>query len=311
MRVSITAKKMPVKKKYGGWVQGRHARLIKLTKQTNCVSSLSTSTSENIEDTRCLELVTMTKGALLQIVSRSFFIHAVLNFRRMQNMGFLYAIVPLLRERKFSQNEEEDLVTRHLQMFNTHPYLSASLIGSIVRLEEDRPSFQDASSITGVKQSLMGPYAAIGDTFFWGALRPFAGICAALMAWMGWAFAPVAFMLIYMPASVWVRFKGFFESYRRGKQGIEFVRRIDLPRTAVRVRWFSLGVLAVCGFALLPKGYFEAAMYARLFWAPVALGIIWLCWFLIHKGVSQLYILYGVVVLLTLISLREYLIWWK
>ena len=137
----------------------------------------------------------------------------------MQNLGFAYAMIPLLRERKLSGRDEEEMLIRHLQMFNTHPYLSAPLIGSIIRMEEERQDGDDAAVIVMVKQSLMGPYAAIGDTFFWGALRPCAGIIAVGLAWLGCIFAPLAFIVFYTPAHVWVRLKGFIEGYRCGKAG--------------------------------------------------------------------------------------------
>ena len=54
--------------------------------------------------------------------------------------------------------------TSHLQMFNTHPYLTAAVIGSVVRLEEDG----DKLEADHLKKAVMGPYAAIGDSFFWG-----------------------------------------------------------------------------------------------------------------------------------------------
>lgn len=253
----------------------------------------------------------MTKGALTKIFLRSFFVHTTLNFRRMQNLGFVFALIPLLRLRAYSPKELEELLIRHLQMFNTHPYLSTPLIGSIARMEEDRPAGDDAASIVAVKQSLMGPYAAIGDTFFWGALRPCAGILAAVAGWLGLIYAPFVFVLVYMPAHLWVRSKGFAEGYRRGKQGIEFVRRIALPRIAVRVRWLSLIALAGCGFWLLRNGYSGIVIYSWIVLALVAVAVILLCWLLIKKGISQIYILYGGVLLLTLISLRGFFMWWK
>ena len=71
-----------------------------------------------------------------------------------------------------------------------------------------------------LKQSLMASYAAIGDIFFWGALRPFASIFAVILIYMGLIIAPVAFLLIYTPAHFWIRLKGFIEGYRQGKKGI-------------------------------------------------------------------------------------------
>ncbi len=252
----------------------------------------------------------MKRGSLIKIFMRSFFIHAALNFRRMQNLGFAYAMMPFLRERKLSGRDEEEMLLRNLQMFNTHPYLSAPLIGSIIRMEEERRD-GDASSIMMVKQSLTGPYAAIGDTFFWGALRPCAGIFAVVLACMGWVLAPLAFMLIYTPAHIWVRLRGFTEGYRGGKQGIEFVRRMDLPRIAPRVRWLSLVALSGCGIWLLQDGYLTFTATSWMVVALAALAIILLCCLLIKKGVSQVYILYGAIVIFLIISLREFWMWWK
>ncbi len=253
----------------------------------------------------------MTRGSLAKIFFRSFFIHASLNFRRMQNLGFAYALIPLLRERKLSPKDEEEMLTRHLQMFNTQPYLSAPLIGSIVRMEEERPDGEDASAIVTVKQSLMGPYAAIGDTFFWGALRPCAGICAVALAGLGWILAPLAFLLIYFPAFIWVRVKGFLEGYRQGKQAIEFVRKMDLPRSAARVQWVSLAVLSGFGIMLLRGEHLIFAEAFRLVVAVAMAMIILLCWFMIKKGVSQIYILYGAALLFLIYSSRELLTCWK
>ena len=65
-------------------------------------------------------------------------------------------------------------MTTHLQLFNTHPYFSAPIIGSIVRLEEEQAEKANLLTPSAIKKSFMASYAAIGDIFFWGALRPFA-----------------------------------------------------------------------------------------------------------------------------------------
>ncbi len=135
----------------------------------------------------------MKKSILIKIFLRSFFIHTALNFRRMQNLGFALAIIPLIREWRLQEKDSELMLTRHLQMYNSHPYFSAPLIGSVIRLEEDCLGKGDASGVIALKQGLMGSYAAIGDIFFWSALRPFAAIVAVYLAFMGFIIAPVGF----------------------------------------------------------------------------------------------------------------------
>jgi PTS system mannose-specific IID component len=251
----------------------------------------------------------MKKRTLLNIFLRSLLIHAALNFHRMQNLGFAYAIIPLIRERKLTGPVAREALTRHLQMFNTHPYLSGPVIGSIVRMEEEAESPIDFAAVSTIKQSLMGPYAAIGDTFFWGALRPCAAIIAVVFAFEGWMIAPLIFMLLYTPAHAWVRIAGFVEGYRKGKRGIEFIRGLNLPRFAGLVRWLSLGILAASVLWLLQDGYSTFPAASGMVVGSVALALILLCLLLIKKGISQIYILYGAVGIFLIFSLSELAIW--
>jgi mannose PTS system EIID component len=222
----------------------------------------------------------------------------------MQNLGFAMAVIPAIHGLNLSTADTAGLLTRHLQMFNTHPYFSGSVLGSVVRLEENSGG-AGISDSSVVKQSLMGPYAAIGDTFFWGALLPLAAIVACILAYAGYVMAPLAFLLLYTPAHLWVRVKGFIEGYRRGKQGIEFIRMMDLPRIAVRIRWISLTVLAGSAVFLLkfdsPQPYF---VLSDVIMMVVAAAIILVCFLLIKKRISQFYILYGAAAIFLLLSLK-------
>ena len=249
----------------------------------------------------------MKKTTLMKIFLRSFFIQTTLNFRRMQNLGFTMAITPLIRELELQPKNSEKMLTRHLQLFNTNPYLSASVIGSVVRLEEEQKDNDDDSDVLLIKQSMMGSYAALGDIFFWGALRPFAAITAVVLSYMGLMLAPVAFLLIYTPAHVWIRLNGFIEGYRGGKKGFEFIRSLDLPSVSVKIRWVALFVLAVSIIWLPGFGYWPITITSAIITKLTAFATVLLCLLLIKNGLSQIYIIYGVVVLFFLISGRGFL----
>ena len=249
----------------------------------------------------------MKKTTLMKIFLRSFFIQTTLNFRRMQNLGFAMAITPLVREWQLQQKDSARMLTRHLQLFNTNPYLSASVIGTVVCLEEEQKDNDTVSDALMIKQSLMGSYAAIGDIFFWGALRPFAAIIAVILSYMGLMLAPVAFLLIFTPAHIWIRLKGFIEGYRGGKTGFKFIRSLDLPNVAVKIRWFSLVVLAGSIIWLSEGGYWPFTKTLDVVMKFTALAFVLLCLLLIKKGVSQVYIIYGTVALFFLISWRGFL----
>ncbi|HDQ04763.1 MAG TPA: hypothetical protein ENN23_09435 [Deltaproteobacteria bacterium] len=248
----------------------------------------------------------MKKTLLLKILLRSFFIHAALNFRRMQNMGFAFSIIPLIRAWEMGKKDAGAMLARHLQMYNSHPYFSGPLLGSVVRMEEEKKGAGDAYDVLSFKKGLMGPYAAIGDYFFWGALRPFAGIVAVVLAFKGLIIAPFAFLLIYTPAHLLVRLKGFFEGYTRGKQGIEFIRGLNLPRATAITRWLSVVILAVFTVWLSYSEYSLFVNAPDIFMAVGAIGIVMFSYFLIKKVLSQIYIIYGAVGLFfILVYVRE------
>ncbi|MEN6621326.1 MAG: PTS system mannose/fructose/sorbose family transporter subunit IID [Smithella sp.] len=250
----------------------------------------------------------MKKKVLLKIFLRSFFIHAALNFRRMQNLGFAMALIPLIREWNLARPEAEKFLTRHLQMFNTHPYLSAAIIGSVVNMEEaqDKGSSSSEDTVT-IKKILAGPYAAIGDAFFWSALRPFAAILSCVLAYLGYVIAPLAFLIIYTPVHIWVRMTSFFGSYQKGKQGVEFIRSLNLPLIAIRIRWLSLILLiGLTSFLLSSKEYLQVHILSDIGMKIMAVTVVTVFILLIRKRISQVYILYGTVIILFLLSLKEF-----
>lgn len=56
---------------------------------------------------------------------------------------------------------------RHLEFFNTHPYVASPVIGVTLALEEDKANGApvEDSAIQGVKVGMMGPLAGVGDQY--------------------------------------------------------------------------------------------------------------------------------------------------
>jgi len=218
-------------------------------------------------------------------------------------MGFAMSVIPLIKELGLQKKESENILTTHLQMFNTHPYFSAPIIGSIVRMEEEKASKEETSDIISIKQSFMASYAAIGDIFFWGALRPFALVMAVLLIFMGFIFAPVVFLLIYTPVHLWVRLKGFIEGYRNGKKGFEFIRSLNLPVIAVKIRWIALMILVGLMVWLSHEGgYWPFIKTYGIVIKLAVLATVMLCLLMVKKGISQVYIIYVALMIFIVIS---------
>jgi len=220
----------------------------------------------------------------------------------MQGLGFAYAIAPLATSGvEPGQPEAPALLARHLQRFNTHPYLAAPIIGSVGRLEaEDR--FTETPDL---KNALMGPYAAIGDSFFWGALRPLAGIAAVCLAAMGVLLAPLVFLALYNPAHLWVRVRGFITGWRQGQNAIEFIRRLDLPEMSKRIRWCSTILLGGAAFLASTAGPFHELFQHGLPGRVGGLLVVLVSFLAVKKGLSPLAILYGSVTLSAVVMMMR------
>ena len=88
---------------------------------------------------------------------------------------------------------------RHLEFFNTHPYIAAPILGVTLALEEERANGAeiDDAAIQGVKVGMMGPLAGIGDPVFWFTVRPILGAIAASLASGGSLLAPIFFFVVW------------------------------------------------------------------------------------------------------------------
>jgi len=247
------------------------------------------------------EVVSAEKNrSLWGVLIRSLSIQSSRNFWRMHNLGFAFSIAPVLKKSVGSKDEAARMLQRHLQLFSTNPYMSGPIIGSVIKVEEELSAGGNCPESDALKSTLMAPYAAMGDSLFWGSLKPFAASIGALAALKGFISAPLILLFIYNPVPVWVRVKGFFEGYRKGKNGIEFIRHLNLPLMSRRVRWMSvvlLGMLAfsVSGVGMAPPEFGAAEKI-------LVLGVTLLCCFIIRQGISSLKILYGAFVLFLLLA---------
>jgi PTS system mannose-specific IID component len=220
----------------------------------------------------------------------------------MQNMGFAFAVIPLIKYTGMDVTQTSKLLNRHLQLFNTHPCLTGPVLGSVVKLEEEA---HDGRQVMDLKKTLMGPYAAIGDTFFWGAWRPLSAIAAVVLTMEGVLWAPLIFLVMYNPVPFYVRLKGFIEGYRRGMRGIDFIGGLNLPGLAGKVRLISVILLVVLATLLSRNAgyaYYAYAVIPGLLPGFLFLGVILLCFLMITRGISAMKILYGTVALFLLSS---------
>lgn len=128
---------------------------------------------------------------------RSTFLQGSWNYERMQNLGWAYALIPAIKRLYTKKEDQAAALERHLEFFNTHPYVAAPILGVTLALEEEKANGVeiDDAAIQGVKIGMMGPLAGIGDPVFWFTIRPILGALGASLAMDGNIIGPIIFFL--------------------------------------------------------------------------------------------------------------------
>ncbi|MBO4108156.1 PTS system mannose/fructose/sorbose family transporter subunit IID [Streptococcus suis] len=126
---------------------------------------------------------------------RSTFLQGSWNYERMQNLGWAYAMIPAIKKLYTKKEDQAAALERHLEFFNTHPYVASPILGVTLALEEERANGAaiDDTAIQGVKIGMMGPLAGIGDPVFWFTVRPILGALGASLAMSGNILGPIIF----------------------------------------------------------------------------------------------------------------------
>ena len=141
----------------------------------------------------------LTKKDRLSIWWRSTFIQGSWNYERMQNGGWAFSLIPAIKKLYKTKEDRSAALTRHLEFFNTHPYVASPIIGVTLALEEDRANGSPVDDVTiqGVKVGMMGPLAGIGDPVFWFTVRPILGALGASLAMAGNIMGPIIFFFAW------------------------------------------------------------------------------------------------------------------
>ena len=245
-----------------------------------------------------------------RVAARSLLLQSCWNEEGMQNVGFAFALKPWLKriEREGGPPEAE-AVRRHLQYFNTQPYMASFVLGVAGRLEEglaaEAPEALAAAyaRIQRLKAGFGSALAGVGDSLFWGALRPFCaalGLFLWLVAWSAGSRHPAAwaigaYLAAYNAPALWIRWRGVGLGYAFGEslalelknfrwhERIRALRLVGLglavlttaaallfPPWSRAANWGNVAVL-VAVLAIRPLGWSTPRVYA----ASLALCLAW------------------------------------
>lgn len=236
----------------------------------------------------------LPKRILGKVILRSFFLQASWNFERMQSLGFLFAVAPALRL-LYAGEALAAACRRHLEYFNTHPFMASPVIGTTLALEEqERRGEPGYLGVPEFKKMVMAPYAAMGDALFWGGIRPVAAGASLFFAVRGSLWAPAIFLLFFNLPHLWLRCAGVARGYALGLKVVEVVQKRRLPDLAIRLKEGTVVLLGgLCAYLtfLCLRGEDLAPG-----WGLAAMPAVILGGKLVRRGFSTLLLLLSIAV---------------
>lgn len=260
----------------------------------------------------------VTKGDLRRIFFRSMLLEANFNFETMQNTGVAFALIPVLKKLYKTKAEMAAALERHIQLFNTATYGSTLILGLATAMEEQNskdPEF-NADSINAVKLGLMGPLAGVFDSLFWGTLKVIAAGAGTALALKGNFSGAVLFILLFNVPHLVLRYQLTFIGYRAG---MRFLQRLSQSNVMDRLSQGAaiLGLMVVGAMpatlmnvhtpVLFGEGLGLQGILDSIIPAVLPLGLTFLVYYFVKKGVKTSWLLLGLLALGFLGSLSHLL----
>lgn len=143
--------------------------------------------------------ISLDKKTREAVMLRSQFLQGSWNYERMQNGGWVYSMIPAIKKLYKTKEDRAAALKRHLEFFNTHPYIASPILGVTLALEEEKANGSpvDDAAVQGVKVGMMGPLAGVGDPVFWFTVRPLLAAMGASLAMSGNIVGPILFFVLW------------------------------------------------------------------------------------------------------------------
>ena len=191
----------------------------------------NTETVKAPEDTKLVTQKDLNKAMFRWYLSAEM----PLNFENMQGIAFCGSIAPILKKIYTKKEDLIDALKRHLLLYNCNITAGGLILGTTIAMEEQRsknPDAMPAEAITGMKTGLMGPVAALGDSFGWGIIGTLFKIAAATLAASG---NPLALPVLLIFAAYCIGELILFTNltYKKGRSSIKSIMGSGLMQDVI------------------------------------------------------------------------------
>jgi PTS system mannose-specific IID component len=200
--------------------------------------------------------------------ARLFLAQATFNNRTMIGSGLAFCLVPVFRRLYHDEPDRlEAAISRHVGLFNSHPYLTGMAVGAVARMEVEGA---EPNAVERFKTAVSGPLGSLGDQLIWATWLPAVALLAGGLGLLRVRplYAVVAFLLIYNVGHVGLRLWALAAGLRSGPLVAAQIRRANLPQWTARLGSllaFSVGTM-LGGLALMAGA---GGQRATLAWGAV------------------------------------------
>lgn len=253
----------------------------------------------------------LSRMDLFKMFVRVNFLLGSYNFERMQAIGFCVTMIPALRK-LYTGTDLQQALKRHLEFFNTQPFMAAPIAGIIGAMEEKRSGGANIpdQTISGVKVGLIGPLAGVGDPIFWGTIRPVLAALGAGIAVSGNILGPILFFVLFNAIRLATNYFGIMYGYDKGTELVTEIGGNKLHYLtegasvlglfvmgALVAKWTTVNMPLVLSSYVNPNGEVVTttvqSVLDSLMPSIVPLLMTFACMYFLRKGVNPLIIILG------------------
>ncbi|PLX43703.1 MAG: hypothetical protein C0609_07570 [Deltaproteobacteria bacterium] len=227
----------------------------------------------------------MARPGVRKIFWRSLLLQSAWSFAGMQALGVSWAMEPLLDELYGEAGEKRvESARRYISTLNTHPFIAPAILGCAAKMEESG----EGANVKATLAAVMGPFGGVGDSFFWGALKPMVAVAAMSAVMMGHLFTALIFILFWLCVNIGSRAYFFRLGYTRGRDGLAQVMKLSLFALSRRLK---VAASALLGFYLgfVVMGLKSSWGSSEWLWATLVLGATFLIYLPVRRGVDPLW----------------------
>ena len=136
------------------------------------------------------------------------------NYERMQGLGYLFTMLPILKKIHKDKKELKEAMKMHMEFFNTNPFIAPWIVGMNAKVEDEGAP---PEAIRNLKVGYMGPMAGLGDSLIYFVIGGIAMLVGSSISYLtGSVLGVIVLWAIFSPLAIIVRFWFFRLGLRTG-----------------------------------------------------------------------------------------------